>query len=194
MSKAEKTRTFIIESVAPIFNTKGFAGTSLNDMTAATGLTKGSIYGNFANKDEVALAVFDYNLQKLQAAVGINVAKAKSAKQKLIAYADSYEKLLFPPFTAGGCPVLNTAVEADDTHPELRKKAIAAVISWKNNIIDLVNKGKENGEFSTSTNAEQFALTMIAMIEGAVMITKLTDNSNVISTVLNSTRKMIQDL
>jgi hypothetical protein len=62
MSKAEKTRAFIIEKAAPIFNMKGFAGTSMADLTEATGLTKGAIYGNFENKDEVALAVYDYNL------------------------------------------------------------------------------------------------------------------------------------
>jgi len=38
-------------------------GTSLSDMTDATGLTKGSIYGNFNSKDEVALAAFDHNLK-----------------------------------------------------------------------------------------------------------------------------------
>src|ERR1700722_8888899 len=67
ISKAERTRQFIIEKTAPIFNKKGYAGTSLSDITAATGLTKGSIYGNFADKDEVALAAFDYNIGKLGA-------------------------------------------------------------------------------------------------------------------------------
>jgi TetR/AcrR family transcriptional repressor of nem operon len=37
---------------------KGYSGTSMSDITAATGLTKGSIYGNFENKDEVAIAAF----------------------------------------------------------------------------------------------------------------------------------------
>ena len=39
MNKAEKTRQFIVEKTAPIFNMKGDAGTSLSDMTEATGLT-----------------------------------------------------------------------------------------------------------------------------------------------------------
>ena len=65
MSKAERTRQFIIEKTAPIFNEKGYAGTSINDLTEATGLTKGSIYGNFENKDEVALAAFDYNFERV---------------------------------------------------------------------------------------------------------------------------------
>ena len=54
MSKAEKTRQFNNESTAELFNKKGYAGTSLSDISEATGLTKGSIYGNFENKDDVA--------------------------------------------------------------------------------------------------------------------------------------------
>ena len=194
MSKAERTRAFIIEKTAAIFNTKGFAGTSLNDITAATGLTKGSIYGNFANKDEVALAVFDYNLQKVKSAISTHIAKETTAKAKLLVYANCYEKLLFPPFTAGGCPVLNTAVEADDTHPELRKKAASAILSWKKGVIKIIEEGMENKEFVETINTEQVALTMIAMIEGAIMITKLLDSTTVIRTVMVAMKKMIEEL
>ena len=63
MSKAEKTRAFIIEKSAPVFNIKGYAGTSLNDLMLATGLTKGSIYGNFKDKDDVALSVYRYSVR-----------------------------------------------------------------------------------------------------------------------------------
>jgi AcrR family transcriptional regulator len=40
MSKAEKTKQFIIEKTATLFNTKGYISTSLSDITQATGLTK----------------------------------------------------------------------------------------------------------------------------------------------------------
>ena len=45
--RSEKTRQFIIETTASLFNKKGYAGTSMSDLTEATKLTKGSIYGNF---------------------------------------------------------------------------------------------------------------------------------------------------
>ena len=61
MSKSENTKAYIIERTAPVFNKKGYTGTSLADLTEATGLTKGALYGNFKNKDEIALAVFDHN-------------------------------------------------------------------------------------------------------------------------------------
>lgn len=194
MSKAERTRAFIIERTAPIFNRKGFAGTSLNDITAATGLTKGSIYGNFANKDEVALAVFDYNLKKLNAAMAIEFAKQTSAKDKLLVYADNYEQIFNLPFTEGGCPILNTAIEADDTHPDLKKRAAAAVVSWKNKLVEMIEEGVSNKEFKTNVDASQLALSMIAMIEGGIMIAKLLGNANHFAVIMQSMKKMIQTL
>jgi len=94
VTKAEKTRQFIIEKTAPIFNTKGYAGTSLSDITEATGLTKGSIYGNFANKDEVALAAFDYNLQTVQGIIRSEMNKQESVKEKLLVYVNVYNDFM----------------------------------------------------------------------------------------------------
>jgi len=64
MTKSEQTKAFIIEKTAPIFNSKGYAGTSLTDITEATKLTKEVFMETLANKDEVALAAFDYNLRR----------------------------------------------------------------------------------------------------------------------------------
>ncbi|MFA6276287.1 MAG: TetR/AcrR family transcriptional regulator [Pedobacter sp.] len=194
MTKAEKTKAYIIEKTAPIFNKKGFAGTSLNDMTAATGLTKGSIYGNFANKDEVALAVFDYNLKKLTDIINSDLSAQKGARNKLLVYAERYERFLNPPFTEGGCPVLNTAVEADDTHAGLRTKATEAILSWKKTIVKIIEKGIVDKEFKPDTDAEQIAFTMIAMTEGSMMIAKLLDNKQYVTMVLQSMKKMIQSI
>src|SRR5882757_1070019 len=141
MSKAEQTKAFIIEKVAPVFNTKGYGGTSLSDMTNATGLTKGSIYGNFANKDEVALAVFDFNLEKVQRIINTEISKHKTAKDKLLVYVNVYDNFLKHPFPDGGCPIMNTATESDDTHPALKKKAAAAITSWKNSLVQIIEKG-----------------------------------------------------
>src|ERR1700736_1101389 len=129
MNKAEKTKQFIVEKTAPIFNTKGYAGTSLSDMTDATGLTKGSIYGNFTNKDEVALAAFDHNWKKVAGIIRQEMDKKSTMKEKLLVYVNVYDNFLQLPFPAGGCPLLNTAIEADDTHPILKKKASEAIIS-----------------------------------------------------------------
>ena len=192
--KAEKTKQFIVEKTAPIFNMKGYAGTSLNDMMQATGLTKGSIYGNFINKDDVALAAFDFNLKKVNEVINHEMASRKTFREKLLAYTKAYENFLEFPFPEGGCPVLNTAIDADDTHPILKQKAADAIIQWKNAIAKLIQKGIGNNEFRPDVDPEQIALTMIATIEGAIMITKLTGKLNYRRAIMGSVEKLINDL
>lgn len=194
MSKAERTRQFIIEKTAPIFNVKGYAGTSLNDMISATGLTKGSIYGNFENKDEVALAAFDHNLKCMFAAVNAEMNKKATAREKLLVYVDIYENFLHHPFPAGGCPILNTSTEADDTHPMLREKASDAITNWKNAIAGLIKKGIANNEFSGHIDPEETAIAIVALIEGGIMIGKVTGKLTYRKAIMKSVQKMIDDL
>ena len=194
MTKSEQTRAFIIEKIAPVFNRKGYAGTSLSDMTEATKLTKGSIYGNFANKDEVALAVFDYNVAKVNEVVGKELAKHVSARDKLIAYARVYAEFEKFPFPGGGCPVMNTAVESDDTHPELRKKAAQAINSWKKNLMEIISAGIKQKEFRKGIDTEQTAVTMISMIEGGLLIARTTNKPEYRMSVMESLKHYIDQL
>jgi TetR/AcrR family transcriptional repressor of nem operon len=195
MSKAEKTKQFIIEKTAPIFNMKGYSGTSMSDITEATGLTKGSIYGNFENKDEVAIAAFKFNVKKLQDTFTSEIAKQKTFKEKLLVYPRLYSDYYDLRLTKGGCPIFNTATEADDTHPVLRKKVENVILSWKINLVSLIEQGIITGEFKAKAiDSERTALTMIAMIEGAVMITKITGDLSNLSSIMVSLRKIIDDL
>ncbi|MBV4360145.1 TetR/AcrR family transcriptional regulator [Pinibacter aurantiacus] len=194
MSKADRTREFIIEKTAPIFNVKGYAGTSISDLTEATGLTKGSIYGNFENKDEVALAAFDCNYKKISSYLKAEMDKHSSYKEKLLVHASFYENFFKAPFPDGGCPILNTAIEADDTHPQLRERASEAISSWKNKIMELIKKGIDNKEFRPDVPLEQTAISLIALIEGGIMVAKLTGKLNYRKLIMQSVEKAINDL
>lgn len=194
LSKAERTRQFIIETTASIFNTKGYAGTSMSDITDATGLTKGSIYGNFENKEEVALAVFDHNHGKISAEVRLRIAQAKSFHDKLMVYTTVYHSFTRGVFPVGGCPILNTAIEADDTNPALKERAAKAVLRWKNNIVNLIQGGIDAGEFKADIDQEQVALSIVALIEGGTMIAKITDSPANLDQVLKTVEMIINKL
>jgi TetR/AcrR family transcriptional regulator, transcriptional repressor for nem operon len=194
MSKAEQTKAYIIEKTAGIFNTKGYAGTSISDMTEATGLTKGSIYGNFSSKDEVALAAFDYNLQLVQNILKAEMQLCDTYRDKLMVYVQVYGNFQKYPFPPGGCPLLNTATEADDTHPGLKTKVVQAIEYWKKTIVNLIRKGIEAGEFDPAANAEQTALTIIALIEGSIMVASVTKKPEYRKQVMRSVETVIQGL
>lgn len=194
MTKAEKTRQFIIEKTAPIFNRKGYAGTSIADITEATGLTKGSIYGNFQSKDEVALAVFDHNFALMSSIVQRKMAERPNAVDKLKVYLTLYSELIKNTALDGGCPVLNTSVEADDTHSGLRQKANNAIEAWYKTILTVIEEGRQKKQVRRKFDEKEFAGAFIALIEGGVMLAKVTGKMGGLKAAMKQAEKMIDEI
>lgn len=194
LSKAERTKQFIVEKAAAIFNEKGYAGTSMNDLTIATGLTKGSIYGNFENKDDIAIAAFDHNFQLVTAYIKQQMETKVSVIDKLLVYPEIYRRFWELPFLQGGCPVANTAMEADDTHPALKTKAAFALQFWRNAVEYRVQTGIEAGEIKSDTSVTEFVAVLTALIQGSIVQAKVSGNLMYLNASMNFLERMINDL
>lgn len=193
-SKSDRTRQFIIEKAAPIFNTKGYAGTYLSDLTEATGLTKGGLYFNFENKDEIALAAFDYNFGRVNDYIAKRILAHDNSIERLLIYPKVYRDFLKIPLLQPGCPILNTSTEADDTHPYLKAKAADALQYWKKAIENQVKRGIERNEIIADTNPSEVAVIIMSLIEGAIMQAKVTNRATELRVAMNYLEKTILQL
>ncbi|MWC28986.1 TetR/AcrR family transcriptional regulator [Paenibacillus sp. MMS18-CY102] len=173
MKKGEHTRDRIIQLSAALFNKHGYSGVSMNEITQSTGIQKGGIYRHFASKDEIALEAYDFAVsvvkEKLQAAMEGKV----SHYEKLIAFFEVYGNVVDNPPFAGGCPMLNTAVENDDGNPLMLDKARHTLCAWKQMMKDILHEGIEAGEFRPDIEAQSLFSFMIASLEGGIMLSKL---------------------
>lgn len=193
MSKAERTRQFIIEQTAPIFNKMGYAGTSLNDLTTATGLTKGAIYGNFENKEEVALAAFDYNISFVREGVRAGIHSGANAREQLLSMTRFYRQVYPQMCTSGGCPILNAAIEVDDAPPAALRQRVQDVLQgWKQQIVRIIEKGQQTGEIKPTADAGRYALLFIALVEGGIMLAKATSEPTALFTSLDHIEHLIE--
>lgn len=193
MSKAERTREYIIEKAAPIFNVKGYSGTALSDIIEATGLTKGAIYGNFDNKDEIAVAVFQYNTRNQSKRLDDACMGRKTAADTLVAITEYYRINWQTIFQRGGCPFLNAAVEADDNLPFLKKHVQGSIKSWVQRLSRIIDDGMKQGEFRKNLDATGYAYSMITLIEGGIMLAKIENNPKHIFAAMDRIVKMIRE-
>lgn len=173
LTKGGRTREHIIASAAPIFNVKGFAGSSIADVLDATGLEKGGLYRHFASKDELAVAAFEYAVSVLEARRIAAQAKAATAFERLRAYVDTVAASIDSPPLKGGCPILNTAIDSDDTHTVLRKHAASALRNWQTRVMEAVADGVASGELRPEADAVATAAILTSALEGAIMVTAL---------------------
>lgn len=186
MSKAEKTKQFIIEKTASLFNTKGYLSTSLSDITEATGLTKGSIYGNFGNKDEVALEVYKYNSSLLAKNMARSLGdEFPTTIDKLTAFVNFYRKNWKTVFENGGCPLMNAATEADDTFPDLKRQVTKSFEGWIKKITTVIVHGQEQAEIDPDIDADEYGALFIMLIEGGILLSKTTEDDKYLHLALD---------
>ncbi|MDO3625754.1 TetR/AcrR family transcriptional regulator [Mucilaginibacter sp. BT774] len=172
LTKAERTKQFILETAAPIFNRKGISGANIDDVLDATQLTKGCLYGHFENKEDLALQVVDYMLHNNAEKLMMNISRGKTAKAKVFAYLDYYKDPLETNIK-GGCPVFNMAVEADDNNPAIKEKIAGVLRQGQELFVSILNQGIKDGEFTDKLDAAGYAFKAVAAVEGAVVLCRV---------------------
>ena len=172
LTTAERTKQFILETAAPIFNRKGISGANIDDVLDATQLTKGCLYGHFENKEDLALQVVDYMLHNNAEKLMMNISRGKTAKAKVFAYLDYYKDPLETNIK-GGCPVFNMAVEADDNNPAIKERIAVVLRQGQELFVSILNQGIKDGEFTDKLDAAGYAFKAVAAVEGAVVLCRV---------------------
>ncbi|PWV56314.1 TetR/AcrR family transcriptional regulator [Chitinophaga sp. S165] len=190
MTKAEKTKQYIIEQTAPLFNTKGVAATAISDIMAVTNLAKGSLYVHFSNKDELAYSVVAYNIQLFIDRSGEEVAHFVSAHDKFFAVLDLLSDPLNHPIK-GGCPILNFGMEADDTSPVIRDIVNQAIGDIQHFMKALLQKGIDDGEFKPDWDIHTFVVKAFAMLEGGILVSRIAQDNSQMLLLINLMKQEI---
>jgi TetR/AcrR family transcriptional regulator, transcriptional repressor for nem operon len=171
MSKGEETRHRIVTEAATLFNQRGFEGGSMSELMKATGLEKGGIYRHFSSKEEVAVEAFDYAWQAALNARMYDLDEVPNSVDRLKQFVANFvERRSSVP---GGCPLLNTAIDADDGNPVLREHARKALREWRDLLSSIIRAGIERKEIRRDVDANKLATLVISSLEGALMISRL---------------------
>jgi len=172
MRKGERTKQEIIRKAAPIFNEKGYDGAALSDLMRATGLEKGGIYRHFDSKEQLAAEAFDY-------AWKVALDTRFEGTQEISNTVDRLKRIVWnfrdqrSGLVPGGCPLLNTAIDADDGNTKLRAKALAALRSWLKRLRSVIEEGKRRGEILRGVDSSELGTLIISTLEGSLMVSRL---------------------
>jgi AcrR family transcriptional regulator len=194
MTKAERTRQYIIRKTAPLFNKKGYEATSLSDLIGITGLTKGALYGNFKDKEEISMEAFKYSMQKVRDLVSKEMEGSVTYKQQLFALLDFYSNYVFNPPIAGGCPLLNNAVEADDFHTSMRRVVVKELLRTVDFIASLLSKGVEACEFKAEIKPHELAYSFFCSVEGAIVFSRIERSREPMDIVVRHCKSIVEQI
>ncbi len=193
ISKSERTKQFILETVAPVFSKHGYAGTSLSDLTKATGLTKGAIYGHFENKEHLALAAFNFNLKIILGNLNEFVGKYTAPLEQLKAVNEFYRQYYAYAFDFGGCPIITGGVDSNHQNPLLFARVKQMTIKIRGKIVDIILNGIEKGDIRSDIDPMVYANRIFAMIEGSLFLGVLTEDPGCINDMMDHLDQVIEN-
>ncbi|WKL49925.1 TetR/AcrR family transcriptional regulator [Flavobacterium pectinovorum] len=191
LTKAERTKQFILETAIPLYNEKGISGVNIDDILEATKLTKGCLYGHFENKEDLSAQVIDLSLKMISEKIRAAVYKGKTIKGKIFAFLDFYKNPI-ETYVSGGCPIFNTAVEADDNYPFIKEKVAKVIRIGQQELTALLQEGINNGEFSKSLDPVVFAFKLVASVEGGIVMCRVMDTAKPMQGLIKSLKSELE--
>jgi TetR/AcrR family transcriptional regulator, transcriptional repressor for nem operon len=174
-ARGAATRSRIVEAAADLIYAHGVERTSLDDVMAASGVSKSQLYHYFADKDALVLEIIARQTERVLGAQRPHL-EALDSLPALKAWRDAFVRLN-KAARFRGCPLGSLASElANDSEPA-RKRLADGFSLWRDRIENGLARMQERGELGASADPRELALALLSAIEGGLLLAKTTHSS-----------------
>ncbi len=169
----EATRKRILQAAFTEIYRKGFQGMRLDDVLAATDLTKGALYHHFPNKRALGYAVVDEVILPIMDEMWLEpLKKAPDPMQGVIDVVEQLPEMKPPEMLEYGCPLNNLAQEMSPLDEGFRQRLDYVFRLWHDVTEEALERAKHQGTLQDSVNCDETATFILAAIEGCIGIAK----------------------
>lgn len=174
-TKGEKTRRRIVGHATLLMYEKGYARTTIDDVIAAAGVTKGSFYFHFSSKEALGYAVIDnasdYILGSMRRSLDLT---QLTPQERIEAMLKGIQDIVEAADCSRGCILGNLALETSNSNDGFRERIARAFRDWSELIASELEEMKAEGELPPDFDCAAYADFAIAALEGGIMISKVT--------------------
>jgi AcrR family transcriptional regulator len=170
--KGAETRGRIVDAAAGLIFERGVAGTGLEDIKEAAGVSSSQLYHYFADKQALVHAVIAHQSDAVLAAQEPLLGKLDSL-DALRAWRDQAVAIEKQLQCRGGCPIGALAGELAEADPDARADIAAGFARWEGAIAQGIEAMHERGELPSSVDPDRLALALLAAHQGGLVLTQV---------------------
>jgi TetR/AcrR family transcriptional repressor of nem operon len=180
-----------LDEAAKVFNRKGFAVTSVNDILKASGTTKGNLYFHFSSKAEIGLEVLKREKKTFISSLDVILNEGSPGQGLKNFFEEALTKYCQQDFI-GGCIFGNTALEASGTSPELAAFVANVFDDWIMKITQNVDQAQQIGQIRKDVPARALAEMIVSTVEGGIMQTCMFKSEKPLRDSLETLQKVLE--
>jgi TetR/AcrR family transcriptional repressor of nem operon len=183
--KGQRTRARIVAAAARLIHQRGVAGTTLDDVKAAAGVSGSQLYHYFPDKDDLVQAVIDHQARTIvgnqgQADLG-TPGGLRAWRDTVIAQAHAQAA-----GGAGGCPLGSLAGQLAETDPRARARIAAGFEQWSAAISEGARRLQAAGHLPAAIDADDYAMTLLAALQGGLLLAQVQQDTRPLQTAIDT--------
>ncbi len=176
MRDGRTTREAILAAATRLIHIHGYNQTSLDDVLRESGAGKGNFYHHFKSKEDLGYAILD---QIVAAFLERTLEPCFSDPDgrpfsQIRCFLDRVVETQRARNCVGGCPLGNLAAELSDVHEGFRTRLAGVFGAWRERLTAALDEARRRGEVVDECRPEPVAYFLVASLEGAILLTKLT--------------------
>lgn len=192
-ARGAKTRARIVTAAADLMYIRGVAATTLDDVIAATGVSKSQLYHHFAGKDALVRAVIDLTGQRViereRDALG-RVSTISGLRRWRDALVQNNALL----HGAYGCALGSLASEVSDQDDVARRALSQLFIEWQELLADVLRRLRDSGALPPEVSIDQLATGLIGALQGGYLLAQTAREVTPMATSLDMALDHIENL
>ena len=185
----------LLEAAQQLMLAKGFPATTVEEICAAAGVTKGSFFHYFADKEQIGAAALDHFMGgRMQAMQAETFAKLADPLKRVYGYVDFVIKMAREATAMPSCLLGNFAQELSATHPHLRAQCGRHFDHWAQMLKRDLDQAKTMYAPKATIDTLSLADHCIAVLEGAMILAKARGEQKVIEVQMRHLKSYLQGL
>ena len=186
-AKAAATRDQILDAAARLIHLRGYHGTSLDDVLRESGVGKGNFYYYFRSKEDLGFAIIDRVVERFleRTLDPAFVDLTADPLDQVRAFLDRLLEVQRQRNCVGGCPMGNLASELSDVHEGFRQRLANIFERWRVTLATTLDRGRASGRLRADLDAASAAGFVVAALEGAILMAKVTKDISVMEKCVN---------
>ena len=187
------TRDAIVVAASRLMHVNGYNNTSLDDVLRESGVGKGNFYHYFKSKEDLGYAILD---RVVHAFIERTLEPCFSDKNgrplsQIRCLLDRILEVQRERNCVGGCPLGNLASELSDLHEGFRTRLASVFSAWRERLTAALEDGRSRGDVARDCRPESIAQFVVASLEGAILMTKLTKDITVMEQCVTELKRYL---
>ena len=192
---AHSSKTKLLDAALRVIRSKGYSATTLDDICAAAGVTKGSFFHHFSGKEDLALAAVNHwNSVTGGLFASAPYQQVPDPRERILAYIDFRAQIVQGDLSDVTCLLGTMVQETFDSHPAIRAACREGIEGHAQTLVPMIEAAKALYAPDADWTAESLALYTQAALQGAFIVAKAQGHSDIAAQCIGHLRRYVAGL